>query len=636
MLRIIVECLGVLVITVGGSCQIFASDGFEDLVRVVKSGTDEKSLLGYVNASSVVHTLTVDEILFLSDLGLSAETIKAIGTHGQNQGSEMSIVGAPLTNAEAVLEQAGTESEPSAAENDTPLSEEAPPLGDVVQESFVAPPVITVPPVAEVDYSTFYDGLAPYGNWFDIDGEWCWQPTAVLVDRGWSPYCQGGRWVYSDCGWAWNSTYSWGWAPFHYGRWRHHSHYGWIWRPGREWGPAWVCWRYSNVAIGWAPLPPEVTFDNRAGLCYQGRAVPAGFDFGLGWDAYSFVSIEHFCEPRVSRNRFPRARVEPIFHTASLVQTPVLFQNGRICNFGPPPASIVSVTHQEIRPVTIVDYSLRMGDPIPRPRISGLTLAFYRPLVAPTARENPRQVVVRREVQERERRDAIRHDDIFQFHRSATTVQGEQLRGQESRSIPHPIMAPIVPTPPDTLRREQLRLSQEMASQRQAEEAAARLQEEQRRRASELIQVQKEQRQRDIEQARQQALAEQQHRAAELMSQQEEQRRATEAMRQQEFQRRAQEVNRQQERQREADAAAWVVEQQRQVLRVQREAEENAARWQIEHARNRVNIPEAVPQNETHRPSSETLSGYSEGSVTKTESNRGASSRNYSRHPMGR
>ena len=84
------------------------------------------------------------------------------------------------------------------------------------------PPPAPLPPANDppVVNNHYYGALDPYGDWF-YDGShgWVWRPTVAVVDVGWRPYSQGGRWIYSDVGWYWNSYYSWGWAPFHYGRW---------------------------------------------------------------------------------------------------------------------------------------------------------------------------------------------------------------------------------------------------------------------------------------------------------------------------------------------------------------------------------------------------------------------------------
>jgi len=118
------------------------------------------------------------------------------------------------------------------------------------------------PGPTEGDVSYFYDQLAPYGEWFQLQGYgWVWDPYDV--PSGWRPYTNG-RWAYTDYGWTWVSDWEWGWAPFHYGRWLFDPHRGWVWVPGRDWAPAWVAWHYGNGWVGWAPLPPGV--DWRTGV----------------------------------------------------------------------------------------------------------------------------------------------------------------------------------------------------------------------------------------------------------------------------------------------------------------------------------------------------------------------------------
>lgn len=107
---------------------------------------------------------------------------------------------------------------------------------------------------AEAD---FHAPLAAHGVWVNVGSYGrCWRPARVAV--GWRPYCHG-RWVWTDCGWYWESDEPWAWACYHYGYWVFDSAYGWIWIPGIEWAPAWVSWRIGGGYIGWAPLyPPHV------------------------------------------------------------------------------------------------------------------------------------------------------------------------------------------------------------------------------------------------------------------------------------------------------------------------------------------------------------------------------------------
>ena len=101
----------------------------------------------------------------------------------------------------------------------------------------------------------FHVPLEPHGVWIEVGSHGrCWRPAGIAV--GWRPYCYG-RWVWTDCGWYWESSEPWAWACYHYGYWVHDSHHGWLWIPGVEWAPAWVSWRVGGGYVGWAPLAPR-------------------------------------------------------------------------------------------------------------------------------------------------------------------------------------------------------------------------------------------------------------------------------------------------------------------------------------------------------------------------------------------
>ena len=100
--------------------------------------------------------------------------------------------------------------------------------------------------------------LAGRGTWVTIGSYGrCWRPAGVVV--GWQPYGDG-EWVWTDCGWYWESDEPWAWACYHYGYWVYDPVYGWVWIPGLDWAPAWVCWRIGGGCIGWAPLGPPGHF----------------------------------------------------------------------------------------------------------------------------------------------------------------------------------------------------------------------------------------------------------------------------------------------------------------------------------------------------------------------------------------
>ena len=140
-----------------------------------------------------------------------------------------------------------------------------------------------------ISSNTFYadDSLKANGEWVVTSYGRCWRPTVVGPD--WSPYTVG-NWRYSeDEGWVWVSNEDWGWATYHYGRWIREEDAGWIWIPGRRWAPAWVSWRSGNSYTGWAPLPPDASFDDTTGI-----SAWADSTYDIGPMNYNFVRTLDF------------------------------------------------------------------------------------------------------------------------------------------------------------------------------------------------------------------------------------------------------------------------------------------------------------------------------------------------------
>jgi len=113
---------------------------------------------------------------------------------------------------------------------------------------------------ASEDVAMFYDDLAQYGSWVDMENYGpVWRPNQVSED--WRPYTDG-RWVPTNDGNVFESQEPWGWATYHYGNWMPTAN-GWVWVPGRTWYPSTVEWRTSPESepvdtsyVGWAPTPP--------------------------------------------------------------------------------------------------------------------------------------------------------------------------------------------------------------------------------------------------------------------------------------------------------------------------------------------------------------------------------------------
>ena len=127
-------------------------------------------------------------------------------------------------------------------------------LGGLSSGNFSARADLEVSASVQINATADFNApLAPYGGWVEVRSRRCWRPSHV--EAGWRPYCNG-EWVWTDCGWYFESDEPWAWACYHYGYWVDDDEYGWIWMPGVEWGPAWVTWREGDGYIGWAPMPP--------------------------------------------------------------------------------------------------------------------------------------------------------------------------------------------------------------------------------------------------------------------------------------------------------------------------------------------------------------------------------------------
>ncbi len=300
-----------------------------ELVRLTQSGVDEKVMLAYVNNSASTFNLGSDQIIYLNDIGMPSSVVTAMIQHDQvfkTANTALTIAPAPAPAPAPVPETVSA----------LAMAQDAP------------------APQANVTATYFYDSLAPYGNWIEVEGYGrCWQPAAEVVDRSWTPYCDRGHWVFSDCGWYWASDYSWGWAPFHYGRWFRHNFWGWCWAPDTVWGPSWVSWRYNEGYCGWAPLPPTACYRPGFGFSYYGRSVGASFEFGLGADCFTFVAADRFCDARPYQHRIPHHQVTQIFNSTVIIN-PVAEERGNPrFHRGIPSKHIAEITHVELKPVKI-------------------------------------------------------------------------------------------------------------------------------------------------------------------------------------------------------------------------------------------------------------------------------------------
>jgi len=485
-----------------------ASEGFDALVQLAQSGASTDDSVKYINSATFLFALTDHEKEILSDLGVDDDVFKAAHDH------DVALVQA---NAYTVAETPGT---------------------DQVQWDAEA----AAPEGNEVDVGYFYKSLSPYGNWIEVDGAQCWRPTAALIDARWRPYCNRGRWVYSDQGWTWVSEYSWGWAPFHYGRWHRHEAYGWVWTPDTTWGPAWVTWRMDEGNCAWAPLPPSAIWRN-------GAFINVSLDFGVPTRDFICIEFGHLQDPRWWEHRHSKAEKYELWEHLHPIENHYAFRNNVIFHAGPDIKIVNQRLPRPIQTVSLVNLNVKVGSLVIGARFeTGDKLALFRPNIRDERKITPSQVLLERETRL----------SRYQIDRAVNVDVKAIVTNPRFRDHPE-LIAPVLPN------------SGELLKVREAEVQAARLRAQQ---------LQHEQEARRIENARKDA-AEAAVQARLQAAQEVERRRAEELRHQQEEAARNAEAARRAAEQAEkerARAEADARKRQEDALRAKQQAEFEAQR----------------------------------------------------------
>jgi len=348
------------------------STGLTEVVKLAQAGVSEEVILAFIDQFNGHFEVGADQILYLNDLGIPSAVITSML---KRDGSEAALA---TTNPPSSLEQ-------------TQIVSNVP-----EQPAYLTPEQVqaTIVPVSEsLEVTSFYDTLSPYGGWVYLSTYgWCWQPTVAVVTPAWRPYCNRGRWYWSNSGWYWNSDYSWGWAAFHYGRWYNHPGCGWVWAPGSAWGPSWVSWRYQSGYCGWAPLPPEAHYASGVGFSYRGRHVTAGFEFGLTSTHYAFVPTANFTDHAPQRYVVPQARAQHLYHNTTVVNN-YTAGNNTVVNRGMGRETLARVSQSGIREVAVREAPGGSTAQVRRDQIhrEGDQLVVYRP---PSPGNQPRSRTV--------------------------------------------------------------------------------------------------------------------------------------------------------------------------------------------------------------------------------------------------
>ena len=340
-----------------------------EIVRLARTGMSETVLLAYVEQTEGPFHANAEQLISIRDAGVPPRVIEAMVRHHSNRRLLVPQQAAPPIE---------TNASPATVTN-VVVAQPAPIIVQQPAQVAVAPVTVVAPPVT-IEYR---EALDPYGSWIEVPSHgWCWQPTLVRTDRHWQPYHSGGRWIHTNHGWYWMSDYRWGHVAFHYGRWSRNSRYGWVWIPGSEWGPAWVSWRYGHGHVGWAPLPPHAHYHPRSGFRFQGGRVSARFEFGLGYNDYTFCPIGNFYSASPYRHYLNRNRNITVYNQTTVVNNynTQAGASGTPANNGIPVSSVQTASRTSIRTVRVLDANPTAGRTAVPDRIvkSGNSLAVYR------------------------------------------------------------------------------------------------------------------------------------------------------------------------------------------------------------------------------------------------------------------
>ena len=416
----------------------------DDVVQLAQARVPNDVLLAYIEGATSPFELGADEILYLTDLGVPAETIAVMVRRDQELKEQpgatvaATALAIPAATADAAEAARVEDGEPAA------VAANGLPAAFAVTSTAEPAPVEPVQPVHQVTHNHFYNALSPYGSWRELpDHGWVWQPSVAVVESDWRPYLHGGRWIWTDNGWYWHSFYSWGWAPFHYGRWHRSASWGWVWTPGTVWGPAWVTWRYYDGFAGWAPLPPACGFVRGGGFTYHGSRVGFRFGFGLTSSCYAFVPVSHFHVARPWVYRVGHTQVNQFYGNTTVINNYVTGNNNTIINRGIGTEVVTSRT--ELKKVRITDTAgVHSPTAIRGERLSrdGSTLAVHRPRMPEPAARPPAAITERQE-QAKARTDSLLQSRPVQAARLNAAAAADSPAPQRALTPSRPSAAPV-------------------------------------------------------------------------------------------------------------------------------------------------------------------------------------------------
>jgi len=231
----------------------------------------------------------------------------------------------------------------------------------------------------------FYGYLDPFGLWVSFSPYgYVWVPRNM--GYSWRPYLRG-HWIWTDDGWTWASMEQWGWLVYHYGRWGWEPRLGWYWVPGNVWGPAWVAWRWGDLYIGWAPLPPGANFIPGRGLGRRNFEIPGHY--------WNFVRGRDFMDRSLDRWILPPERNLTIINRTTL-EVNIRVQNNRVVDEGIGIDRVRRMTNQVVE-----RHALKEARQPGETRVEGRDVVIYKPQIRERPGEKPRQALDREQAEKR-------------------------------------------------------------------------------------------------------------------------------------------------------------------------------------------------------------------------------------------
>ncbi len=180
----------------------------------------------------------------------------------------------------------------------------------------------------------------------DVNTSTCWRPNGV--DYDWNPYSCG-TWVYTDCGWCWNSCDPWGAYTCHYGRWWWSTRWGWVWSPGYLWAPCWVSWRNCGDYWGWYPLSPRIRC--RGHFRYDVS------HYRFNHEHWTFVGKKNFTGKIDKTSIVKIDKNSEIMKNSRSVSNVFINKENKVINRGPNVTEIEKTTGTKITPKNVSRYN---------------------------------------------------------------------------------------------------------------------------------------------------------------------------------------------------------------------------------------------------------------------------------------